>query len=163
MLWSWIAIFYAIQKFICFLYFSLQKPTDGFGSPMHISRSPLSTSLRTCSPASDSGASSLSPVVSNTVFMFDTTVENQILGDHNHQPPSEGSSQDTVGGTPTSSPSKSCHIAALPPLHHVDNHSKMRKSAGRWYNVPEDLTFALWTYYCDNLSCYNFKRRLIIV
>ncbi|XP_032898320.1 neurabin-1 isoform X3 [Amblyraja radiata] len=106
-----------------------QKPTDGFGSPMHISRSPLSTSLRTCSPASDSGASSLSPVVSNTVFMFDTTVENQILGDHNHQPPSEGSSQDTVGGTPTSSPSKSCHIAALPPLHHVDNHSKMRKSA----------------------------------
>ncbi|XP_078278696.1 neurabin-1 isoform X4 [Rhinoraja longicauda] len=106
-----------------------QKPTDSFGSPMHISRSPLGTSLRTCSPASDSGASSLSPVVSNTVFTFDTTVENQILGDHNHQPPSEDSSQDTVGGTPTSSPSKSCHIAALPPLHHVDNHSKMRKSA----------------------------------
>uniref|UniRef100_UPI00398EC4D6 neurabin-1 isoform X2 n=1 Tax=Pristiophorus japonicus TaxID=55135 RepID=UPI00398EC4D6 len=107
-----------------------RKPLDSYGSPMHISRSPLPASLRTCSPASDSGASSLSPIASNTVFTFDTTVENQVLGEHNQRvlTPSERPSQDAVGGTPTSSPSKSCHNAALPPLHQGDKQCKIRKA-----------------------------------
>ncbi|XP_067865962.1 neurabin-1 isoform X3 [Heterodontus francisci] len=107
-----------------------RKPLESYGSPMHISRSPLPTSLRTCSPASDSGASSLSPIASNTVFTFDTTVETPVLGEHKQRvlKSSEQPSQDSVGGTPTSSPSKSCHNATLPPLHHVDKQCKMRKA-----------------------------------
>ncbi|XP_078093863.1 neurabin-1 isoform X5 [Mustelus asterias] len=107
-----------------------RKPLDGYGSPMHISRSPLPASLRTCSPASDSGASSLSPIASNAAFTFDTTVENQVLGEHNQHvlTSSEQPSEDSMGGTPTSSPSKSFQNARLPPLHHVDKQCKMRKA-----------------------------------
>ncbi|XP_067860437.1 neurabin-1 isoform X3 [Heptranchias perlo] len=107
-----------------------RKPLDSYGSPMHISRSSLPASLRTCSPASDSGASSLSPLASNTVFTFDTTVENQVLGEHNQRVLTTSSlpSQDAVGGTPTSSPSKSCHNAELPSLHQVDKQCKIRKA-----------------------------------
>ncbi|XP_069769769.1 neurabin-1 isoform X2 [Narcine bancroftii] len=103
-----------------------RKPLDSFGSPKQISRSPLPTSKRTSSPASDSGASSLSPVINSAVFTFDTAMENQILGEHNQHvlTHSECSSQDAV-----SSPSKSCQSAALPPSHQVENQCKMRKSA----------------------------------
>ncbi|XP_072910296.1 neurabin-1 isoform X1 [Hemitrygon akajei] len=37
--------------------------------------------------------------------------------------------KDAVGESPTSSPSKYCHSAALPSLHQLDNECKMRKSA----------------------------------
>ncbi|XP_038653477.1 neurabin-1 isoform X3 [Scyliorhinus canicula] len=106
-----------------------RKPLDSYGSPMHISRSPLPVSLRTGSPASDSGASSLSPIASNAVFTFDTTVENQVLGEYNQRVvTSEQPSKDSVGGTPTSSPSKFCHNASMPQLHHLDKQCKMRKA-----------------------------------
>ncbi|XP_048413898.2 neurabin-1 isoform X4 [Stegostoma tigrinum] len=106
-----------------------RKPLDSYGSPTHISRCPLPASLRTCSPASDSGASSLSPVASNAVFSFDATVENQALGEHNQRclTSSELLSEDSVGGTTTSLPSNPCHNATLSFLHHMDNQGKMRK------------------------------------
>ncbi|XP_041040381.1 neurabin-1 isoform X2 [Carcharodon carcharias] len=115
-----------------------RKPLDSYGSPTHISRSPLPASLRTCSPASDSGASSLSPVASNAVFTFDTTVENQVLGEHNRRvlTSPERPPEDSVGGTPTSSPSKSCHHATLPPLHHMDKQCKMRKAEDDNRGIP---------------------------
>ncbi|XP_072365148.1 neurabin-1 isoform X5 [Scyliorhinus torazame] len=120
-----------------------RKPLDSYGSPMHISRSPLPASLRTCSPASDSGASSLSPIASNAVFTFDTTVENQVLGEHNQRVvTSEQPSEDSVGGTPTSSPSKFCHNAALPQSHHLDKQCKMRKAedGNRGISAPNKVS-----------------------
>ncbi|XP_072431563.1 neurabin-1 isoform X7 [Chiloscyllium punctatum] len=107
-----------------------RKPYDSYGSPTHISRSSLPASLRTCSPASDSGASSLSPIASNAVFSFDTAVENQALGEHNQRvlTSSERLSEDSVGGTTTSLSSNSCHNATLSLLYHMDKHGKMRKA-----------------------------------
>ncbi|XP_060680753.1 neurabin-1 isoform X6 [Hemiscyllium ocellatum] len=107
-----------------------RKPFDSYGSPTHISRSSLPASLRTCSPASDSGASSLSPIASNAVFSFDTAVENQALGEHNQRvlTSSERLSEDSVGGTTTSLLSNSCHSATLSLLYHMDKHGKMRKA-----------------------------------
>ncbi|XP_075443422.1 neurabin-1 isoform X4 [Ascaphus truei] len=54
-----------------------RKLSDSYDSPMHIAKSPLSLSMQTCSPASDSGASSLSPVGSSSAFSFDNVAENQ--------------------------------------------------------------------------------------
>ncbi|KAM4689801.1 neurabin-1 [Discoglossus pictus] len=54
-----------------------RKLSDNFGSPKHFPQSPLSVSMRTSSTASDSGASSLSPVASSPAFSYDTVADNQ--------------------------------------------------------------------------------------
>ncbi|XP_043921876.1 neurabin-1 [Protopterus annectens] len=91
---------------------SEKKPSDGFGSPLHSAKSPLPMSLRTNSPASDSGASSLSPLATSSTFSFENVAENQ---DEEHLQSRKASSFDTFGDTPVSSPSKSCQSSETSP------------------------------------------------
>ncbi|EMP33943.1 Neurabin-1 [Chelonia mydas] len=104
-----------------------RKPSDSYSSPMHISKSPLPICVRASSPASDSGASSLSPVGSSAAFSFDNVAENQ-----------EGGQQHKGGvlshyarrDTPLSSPSKSSHSSETSPLHHPTNRNVLQDEGG---------------------------------
>ncbi|XP_068790981.1 neurabin-1 isoform X1 [Struthio camelus] len=92
-----------------------RKPSDSYSSPMHISKSPLPLCVRTSSPASDSGASSLSPVASSAAFSFDNPAENQEEGQQHKR----GVFSPLVQGhTPLPSPSKSGHSSEASPFHH---------------------------------------------
>ncbi|XP_067418272.1 neurabin-1 isoform X2 [Emydura macquarii macquarii] len=95
-----------------------RKPSDSYSSPMHISKSPLPICMRASSPASDSGASSLSPVASSAAFSFDNIAENQGGG---QQHKGDVLSHYARGDTPLSSPSKSGHSSETSPLHHSTN------------------------------------------
>ncbi|XP_068066877.1 neurabin-1 isoform X2 [Anomalospiza imberbis] len=92
-----------------------RKPSHSYSSPMHISKSPLPLCMRASSPASDSGASSLSPVASSAAISLDNLSENQEEEQHHkggvHSPYAQGD-------TPLSSPSKSGHSSEASPLHH---------------------------------------------
>ncbi|NWZ92410.1 NEB1 protein, partial [Nesospiza acunhae] len=92
-----------------------RKPSHSYSSPMHISKSPLPLCMRASSPASDSGASSLSPVASSAAISLDNLTENQEEEQHHkggvHSPYARGD-------TPLSSPSKSGHSSEASPLHH---------------------------------------------
>ncbi|NWV84370.1 NEB1 protein, partial [Dasyornis broadbenti] len=92
-----------------------RKPSHSYSSPMHISKSPLPLCMRASSPASDSGASSLSPVASSAAISLDNLTENQEEGQHH-----KGGvfSPYARGDTPFSSPSKSGHSSEASPLHH---------------------------------------------
>ncbi|KFP99069.1 Neurabin-1, partial [Haliaeetus albicilla] len=92
-----------------------RKPSNSYSSPMHISKSPLPLCMRASSPASDSGASSLSPVASSAAISLDNLTENQEEGQHH-----KGGvlSPHARGDTPLSSPSKSGHSSEASPLHH---------------------------------------------
>uniref|UniRef100_A0A8C4YI12 Protein phosphatase 1 regulatory subunit 9A n=2 Tax=Gopherus evgoodei TaxID=1825980 RepID=A0A8C4YI12_9SAUR len=92
-----------------------RKPSDSYSSPMHISKSLLPICVRASSPASDSGASSLSPVASSAAFSFDNVAENQEGG---QQHKGGVLSHYARGDTPLSSPSKSSHGSETSPLHH---------------------------------------------
>ncbi|XP_064560405.1 neurabin-1 isoform X2 [Zonotrichia leucophrys gambelii] len=92
-----------------------RKPSHSYSSPMHISKSPLPLCMRASSPASDSGASSLSPVASSAAISLDNLTENQEEEQHHKGgvlPPY------ARGDTPLSSPSKSGHSSEASPLHH---------------------------------------------
>ncbi|NXA24861.1 NEB1 protein, partial [Ibidorhyncha struthersii] len=92
-----------------------RKPSNSYNSPMHISKSPLPLCMRASSPASDSGASSLSPVASSAAISLDNLTESQEEGQHHKGgvlPPH------ARGDTPLSSPSKSGHSSEASPLHH---------------------------------------------
>ncbi|XP_064533242.1 neurabin-1 isoform X3 [Pseudopipra pipra] len=92
-----------------------RKPSHSYSSPMHISKSPLPLCMRASSPASDSGASSLSPVASSAAISLDNLTENQEEEQHH-----KGGvlSPYAWGDTPLSSPSKSGHSSEASPLHH---------------------------------------------
>uniref|UniRef100_A0A8C6IQ44 Neurabin-1 n=1 Tax=Melopsittacus undulatus TaxID=13146 RepID=A0A8C6IQ44_MELUD len=92
-----------------------RKPSNSYSSPMHISKSPLPLCMRASSPASDSGASSLSPVASSATISLDNLTENQEEGQHH-----KGGvlSPHARGDTPLSSPSISGHSSEASPLHH---------------------------------------------
>uniref|UniRef100_A0A8D0L927 Protein phosphatase 1 regulatory subunit 9A n=1 Tax=Sphenodon punctatus TaxID=8508 RepID=A0A8D0L927_SPHPU len=91
-----------------------RKPTESYGSPMHITKSPLPMCMGASSPASDSGASSLSPVASNATFSFDNIAENQKEGElHRGGTLSQCFREDT----PRSSPSQSGQSSEVSPLH----------------------------------------------
>ncbi|XP_069067854.1 neurabin-1 isoform X4 [Pleurodeles waltl] len=91
-----------------------RKPSDGHGSPIsHIAKSPLSVSMRTCSSASDSGASSLSPVALSSAFSFENLADHQ----DDDQQVGDSISPLTMGDTPVSSPSKSCKSSEASPSH----------------------------------------------
>ncbi|KFW03335.1 Neurabin-1, partial [Fulmarus glacialis] len=92
-----------------------RKPSNSYSSPMHMSKSPLPLCMRASSPASDSGASSLSPVASSAAISLDNLSENQEEGQHH-----KGGvlSPHARGDTPLSSPSKSGHSSEGSPLHH---------------------------------------------
>nr|XP_060638221.1 neurabin-1 isoform X7 [Anolis sagrei ordinatus] len=100
-----------------------RKPSYGHGSPAHITKSQLPMCVRTSSPASDSGASSLSPVGSAT-FAFDNIPGNQ------------GKEQQDLsfvcshGGTPLSSPSKSCQSYEASPVHNPTSRNVFRHEDG---------------------------------
>ncbi|XP_054130311.1 neurabin-1 isoform X2 [Melozone crissalis] len=92
-----------------------RKPSHSYSSPMHISKSSLPLCMRASSPASDSGASSLSPVASSAAISLDNLTENQEEEQHHKGgvlPPY------ARGDTPLSSPSKSGHSSEASPLHH---------------------------------------------
>ncbi|XP_072859298.2 neurabin-1 isoform X2 [Pogona vitticeps] len=89
-----------------------RKPSYSYGSPMHITKSPLPICIRTSSPASDSGASSLSPVASSATFAFDKRTGNR---DEEQQDVNFLCSH---GSSPLSSPSKSCQSYEASPVHH---------------------------------------------
>uniref|UniRef100_A0A8C5JRQ2 Protein phosphatase 1 regulatory subunit 9A n=1 Tax=Junco hyemalis TaxID=40217 RepID=A0A8C5JRQ2_JUNHY len=89
-----------------------RKPSHSYSSPMHISKSPLPLCMRASSPASDSGASSLSPVASSAAISLDNLTENQEEEQHHKGgvlPPY------ARGDTPLSSPSKSGHSSEASP------------------------------------------------
>ncbi|KFP53270.1 Neurabin-1, partial [Cathartes aura] len=92
-----------------------RKPSNSYSSPMHISKSPLPLCMRASSPASDSGASSLSPVASSAAISLDNLTENQEEGQHHKR---GVLSPHAWGHTPLSSPSKSGHSSEASPLHH---------------------------------------------
>ncbi|XP_034616371.1 neurabin-1 isoform X3 [Trachemys scripta elegans] len=100
-----------------------RKPSDSYSSPMHISKSPLPIYVRASSPASDSGASSLSPVASSAAFSFDNVAENQEGG---QQHKGGVLSHYARGDTPLSSPSKSSHSSETSPLHHPTNRNVLQ-------------------------------------
>ncbi|NXQ80965.1 NEB1 protein, partial [Nyctibius grandis] len=104
-----------------------RKPSNSYSSPMHISKSPLPLCMRASSPASDSGASSLSPVASSAAISLDNLTENQEEGQHR-----KGGvlSPHAQGDTPLSSPSKSGHSSEASPLHHPAGRSILQDKDG---------------------------------
>ncbi|KAG2465007.1 NEB1 protein, partial [Polypterus senegalus] len=90
-----------------------RKASEVLGSPPHCTKCPIPPSLRSCSPASDSGASSLSPVA----FSVECTAESQEDG-------IDLTGKQTFGDTPSSSPSKSGHSSEGSPLHHPTQQKK---------------------------------------
>ncbi|NXK77510.1 NEB1 protein, partial [Amazona guildingii] len=104
-----------------------RKPSNSYSSPMHISKSPLPLCMRTSSPASDSGASSLSPVASSATISLDNLTENQEEGQHH-----KGGvlSPHARGDTPLSSPSISGHSSEASPLHHPSGRNIIQEKDG---------------------------------
>ncbi|KAM4793236.1 neurabin-1 isoform 3-T4 [Cyanocitta cristata] len=104
-----------------------RKPSHSYSSPMHISKSPLPLCMRASSPASDSGASSLSPVASSAAISLDNLTENQEEEQHH-----KGGvlSLYTQGDTPLSSPSKSGHSSEASPLHHPAGRNVLQDKDG---------------------------------
>ncbi|KAM4685020.1 neurabin-1 [Amazona ochrocephala] len=104
-----------------------RKPSNSYSSPMHISKSPLPLCMRASSPASDSGASSLSPVASSATISLDNLTENQEEGQHH-----KGGvlSPHARGDTPLSSPSISGHSSEASPLHHPSGRNIIQEKDG---------------------------------
>ncbi|XP_009873060.1 PREDICTED: neurabin-1 [Apaloderma vittatum] len=104
-----------------------RKPPNSHSSPMHISKSPLPLCVRASSPASDSGASSLSPVASSATISLDNLTENQEEGQHHRGGVLPLCAQ---GDTPLSSPSKSGHSSEASPLHHPAGRNVLKDKDG---------------------------------
>ncbi|XP_061324490.1 neurabin-1 isoform X1 [Pezoporus flaviventris] len=104
-----------------------RKPSNSYSSPMHISKSPLPLCMRASSPASDSGASSLSPVASSATISLDNLTENQEEGQHHK---GGALSPHARGDTPLSSPSISGHSSEASPLHHPPGRNIMQEKDG---------------------------------
>ncbi|NXM74945.1 NEB1 protein, partial [Serilophus lunatus] len=104
-----------------------RRPSHSYSSPMHISKSPLPLCMRASSPASDSGASSLSPVASSAAISLDNLTENQEEEQHH-----KGGvlSPYAWGDTPLSSPSKSGHSSEASPLHHPAGRNNLQDKDG---------------------------------
>uniref|UniRef100_UPI00398F46A1 sterile alpha motif domain-containing protein 14 n=1 Tax=Pristiophorus japonicus TaxID=55135 RepID=UPI00398F46A1 len=102
-----------------------RKATDSYGSPLHSMRSPLHSSLRGSSPSSESVISSASPSQRAASFSFDVNIvrrafeegEQTSMAMTRYQTLTDASSQEALGLTPTSSPSKSCHSSDTSPVH----------------------------------------------
>ncbi|XP_053120839.1 sterile alpha motif domain-containing protein 14 isoform X2 [Hemicordylus capensis] len=98
-----------------------KKASDSCGSPLHRLRSPLHGSLQASSPLSGS-----SPFARTAEFSFDTSTVRRSLDPEDQQPSSpliryrpltNTSSQEALGGTPTSSSPKSCHSSDSSPIY----------------------------------------------
>lgn len=93
-------------------------------SPLHCTRSPRHSTLRGSSPSPDSLLPS-SPAP-RTAFTFDTSLVRRNLGEDETPPPAprgryrqltNASSQEALGSSPTSSPSKSCPSTDSSPIY----------------------------------------------
>ncbi|XP_072417769.1 sterile alpha motif domain-containing protein 14 isoform X2 [Chiloscyllium punctatum] len=88
-------------------------------------RSPLHSSLRGSSPSSESAISSASPSQRASSFSFDVNIVRRTFEEgeqasmvmSRYQTLTDASSQEALGLTPTSSPSKSCHSSDTSPVH----------------------------------------------
>ncbi|KAJ8404365.1 hypothetical protein AAFF_G00341380 [Aldrovandia affinis] len=94
-------------------------------SPMHCMRSPLHSALRGSSPSPDSLLSS-SPAPRSPAFTFDTSLVRRAVDEDETPPPAprgryrqltNTSSQEALGSTPNSSPSKSCPSSDSSPVY----------------------------------------------
>ncbi|XP_043911082.1 sterile alpha motif domain-containing protein 14 [Protopterus annectens] len=102
-----------------------RKASENHGSPLQSMRSPLHCSLRASSPSSDSVLSSSSPLLRGTAFSFDTSIVRRTLEEGEqvsspvarYQPLTNASSQEALGSSPTSSPSKSCQSSDSSPVY----------------------------------------------
>ncbi|XP_062893816.1 sterile alpha motif domain-containing protein 14 isoform X1 [Mobula hypostoma] len=102
-----------------------RRVSDSYGSPLHNMRSPLHSSLRGSSPSSESVISSASPSQRAASFSFDVNIvrrtfeeeEQASMAMARYQTLTNASSQEALGLTPTSSPSKSCHSSDTSPVH----------------------------------------------
>ncbi|XP_064410872.1 neurabin-1 isoform X1 [Latimeria chalumnae] len=112
-----------------------RKPSESYGSPLHGAKSPLPASLRTCSPASDSGASSLSPVATSSVFSFDNNVADNL---EEGQQAGKTASCESLGDTPLSSPSKSCQSSEASPLHQSATKSGKQNGDEKVFHLPKE-------------------------
>ncbi|NXN98562.1 NEB1 protein, partial [Rhinopomastus cyanomelas] len=104
-----------------------RKPPNSYSSPMHISKSPLPLCMRASSPASDSGASSLSPVASSAAISLDNLTDHQEEGQCYKGGVLSPCAQ---GDTPLSSPSKSGHSSEASPLHHPAGRNILQEKDG---------------------------------
>ncbi|NXI35287.1 NEB1 protein, partial [Galbula dea] len=104
-----------------------RKPANSHSSPMPISKSPLPLCMRTSSPASDSGASSLSPVASSAAISLDNLSASQEEG---QQQTGDVLSPAAQGDTPGSSPSQSGHSLEASPLHQPAGRSIVQDKDG---------------------------------
>ncbi|NXP10318.1 NEB1 protein, partial [Thinocorus orbignyianus] len=104
-----------------------RKPSNSQNSPMHIPKSPLPSCVRASSPASDSGASSLSPVASSAAISLDNLTQSQEEGLHHG---GDDLSPHPWGDTPLSSPSKSGNSAKASPLHHPAGRNMLQEKDG---------------------------------
>ncbi|XP_064421682.1 sterile alpha motif domain-containing protein 14 [Latimeria chalumnae] len=101
-----------------------RKGSDIYGSPLHSMRSPLHSSFRASSPSPDSVLSSASPLLRNTAFSFDASIVRRTLEEGEQASAvmtrsellTSASSQEALGSTPTSSPSKSCYSSDSSPI-----------------------------------------------
>uniref|UniRef100_A0A7M4FVZ2 Sterile alpha motif domain containing 14 n=1 Tax=Crocodylus porosus TaxID=8502 RepID=A0A7M4FVZ2_CROPO len=108
-----------------------RKVTDSYGSPLHRMRSPLHSSLQASSPLSGS-----SPFLRATEFSFETAVVRRTLEEDEqpssplirYRPLTNVSSQEALGGTPTSSSPKSCHSSDSSPIYARRDHRPERHS-----------------------------------
>lgn len=109
---------------------------DGCGSPLHRLRSPLHGSLQVSSPLSGP-----SPFSRTTEFSFDTSTVRRSLEQEEqpssplirYRPLTNTSSQEALGGTPTSSSPKSCHSSDSSPIYarrerHSEGNGQLRAS-----------------------------------
>ncbi|NWW50488.1 NEB1 protein, partial [Pedionomus torquatus] len=104
-----------------------RKPSDSHSSPMHIPQSPLPSCMRASSPASDSGASSLSPVASSAAISLDNLSQSHEEGPHHG---GGDLSPHPQGDTPLSSPSKSGNSSEASPLHHPTGRNILQDKDG---------------------------------
>ncbi|XP_044300537.1 sterile alpha motif domain-containing protein 14 [Varanus komodoensis] len=97
-----------------------KKVGDGCGSPLHRLRSPLHGSLQVSSPLSSS-----SPFARTAEFSFDASTVRRSLEQEEqlssplirYRPLTNTSSQEALGGTPSSSSPKSCHSSDSSPIY----------------------------------------------
>ncbi|XP_069760761.1 sterile alpha motif domain-containing protein 14 [Narcine bancroftii] len=102
-----------------------RKVSESIGSPLHNMRSPLHSSLRGSSASSDSVISSASPSQRAASFSFDVNTVRRTFEEEEqaskamarYQTLTNASSQEALGPTPTSSPSKSCHSSDTSPVY----------------------------------------------
>lgn len=106
-----------------------RQPSNSFCNHMHITKSLLPKGLRTSSPESDSGASSLTSEAVSVPFSKSDQITESQGPLHSEREPSSS----TWGDTSLSSPSKSDHEMEESPCHHQATTKKISQEKGTVY------------------------------